>query len=72
MIRKRLLFANRQTFQGTSTLLNLFIYFIGWQILGGKCLKCLTIQYWPSVRDMLNDNYILYVGQLCLSVLHYQ
>jgi len=39
---------NRQTFmKGTSTLLNLLIYFIGRQVLRGKCLKFLMIQYCP-------------------------
>jgi len=28
---------------------DLIIYFIGWQFLCRKCLKCLTIQYWRTV-----------------------
>jgi len=38
---------NRQTFKAlrTSSQLNLLIYFIGRQVICGKCFKCLTIQY---------------------------
>jgi len=41
---------NRQTFKEcTPSLLNILIYFIDWQILWSKWLKCLTIQYWQPV-----------------------
>jgi len=44
---------------GPSSLLNLFVYYIGGQVLCGKCLKCLTIQYWPAALEWMVDSLLL-------------